>query len=86
VHRIKPTVVLGSVADPDPGSDAFSSLNPWIWDGKHFRSGISDKHPGSYIQDLCNNFWIKNAFILRLFSGADTDPDPRCGFGYCFSL
>jgi hypothetical protein len=49
--------VLGSVANPDPGSGVFLPLESdlgwekiWIWAGSRmekFRSGLREKHPGS---------------------------------------
>ncbi len=51
-------------------------LAPGSGKGKKSRYGIRirDEHPGSYFQDLRNNFWVKK--ILKFF---DADPDPGSG-------
>ncbi len=55
-----------SVADPDPGSGAFSI--PGFGMGKKSRSGsgiqIRDEYPGSYFREIRNNFWVKYIAIL----------------------
>jgi hypothetical protein len=57
---------ITSVTDPDPGSDAF--FNPWIRNtdpgpgiGKNPEpgSGIRDKHPRSYFENLISFSWVK---------------------------
>jgi hypothetical protein len=62
----KPNYIIGSVADPDPGSGAF--LPPWIRDpelGKK-KNEWMDEQPGSNISESLETifFWVK---ILTFF-------------------
>jgi hypothetical protein len=56
-------VVFSSVADPDPGSGAFLTpesgafVTPGSRMGKKNRIRIRDEQPGSYFQELRNQFF-----------------------------
>jgi hypothetical protein len=62
VH-IKPLIL-----DPDLGSGMGEI---WIRDT---RSGIRDKHIGSYVQEISDNFWVKYPTSLSIIV-ADLDPE-----------
>ncbi len=49
------SLLVYSVAEPDPGSGAF--LTPWIWHpgGTKIKIWIQDEHPESYFRELRNN-------------------------------
>jgi hypothetical protein len=49
--------VVGSVADPDPGSGAFLTLGSGIHDPGWVKIRIRDEQPGSYFQELKKQFF-----------------------------
>jgi hypothetical protein len=52
-----------SVADPDPGSDAFLTPGSWIQDQrwvKKSKSGSGMNIPDHVSESLETNFWVKN--------------------------
>jgi hypothetical protein len=74
-------IINSSVADPDSGSGAFLTPGSGIrgsWMGKKSRSGsgIWNGHPGSYFQELRNNFlgykYLNSLMRIRI-------RDPRSG-------
>jgi hypothetical protein len=72
---------IGDLLDPGPGVEKFGSgllhQHPgfpvlFLTPGSRMektrdpRSGIQNKHTGSYFRKLGNNFWVKNTSILCL--------------------
>jgi hypothetical protein len=53
------------------------AFDPRIRDGKKSGSGIRNKHPISYFQELVTIFWVR---IIKFFVA---DPDP--GSGACLN-
>jgi hypothetical protein len=65
-----------SVADPDPGSDAFLTLYPGYGMGKKAGSGSGMNNPDHISESLETIFWVK---MLKFF---DADPGwKKFGFG-----
>ncbi len=62
-----------SVADSDPGSGAFLTLDPGSGMGKKSGSGSAMNIPDHVSEILETAFWVK---ILKFF---DADPDPGSG-------
>jgi hypothetical protein len=53
-----------SVADPDPISRAFLTLDPVSGMGKTSRSGSGRNIPDHIFESLETIFWVKNTYIL----------------------
>ncbi len=65
-----------SVADPDLGSGAFLTLDPWSWIG-FFRIRISDPESQTHIFDsLMTNLWVKSTIILSVLAKKSFFPLP----------
>jgi hypothetical protein len=68
------SMVICSVADPDPGSGIRCLFNPWIrdpgWEKVSIR--IRDEQPGSYFLELRNQFFC--FFGVKILKFFDEDP------------